>query len=497
MKKLPWRSLFLLTLVLNGPCGAEEVLRPGDLAGWWTADPVRGGESSHVALQFLEREGKLVAELSLPAIGVYAVSLGEVSVNGNALDTRPLAFPLTWDAQHHTLSGVLPHDAVPVYDIRVEFRRGAPLIKPEPPRWQAQRPTVKWSIETGAPVWAGLAYDAKTATLYVGNEAGVLNAIDTSGNVRWKMQSGQPVRGRPAVIDDSVYVTSDNGLLYRLDKNTGREEWRVAIDTGSPARIPTNQEGSRWDRYGSSVVADAQRVYVASRDKNLYAIDRDTGREAWRVAMNDIMTATPVLYRDMVICASFDGTVQAMATKDARVRWRYDAKLAVSGDLVIDAGHVLIGSRSYDLIALDAADGKELWKHYYWFSWIESPPVVHDGVAYTGSSDAVGVYAVNVNDGSQRWKASVPGWAWARPAVNDGFVVAGTVGAGAYPGFRSGALVALERSGGAIRWIFLEPPTKNVLDEKRGWGFGASPLIVGDVVYAADLNGRVHALALQ
>ena len=37
------------------------------------------------------------------------------------------------------------------------------------------------------------------------------------------------------------------------------ERWRAKIDRGSPERIPTNQEASRWDRYGSSVVADGKR----------------------------------------------------------------------------------------------------------------------------------------------------------------------------------------------------------------------------------------------
>ena len=77
--------------------------------------------------------------------------------------------------------------------------------------------------------------------------------------------------------------------------------------------------------------------------------------------------------------------------------------------MVVAGDRVLVGSRSYDLIALDAATGKELWKHYYWFSWIESPPVVRDGVVYTGSSDATNVYAINLADGSLRWKTAVPG----------------------------------------------------------------------------------------
>ncbi len=205
------------------------------------------------------------------------------------------------------------------------------------------------------------------------------------------------------------------------------------------------------------------------------------------------MTATPALHDGNVIYAAFDGKVSAVSAKDGSPRWTYDAKLAVAGDVVVSDKRVLVGSRSYDLISLDAATGKEQWKHYYWFSWIESPPMVRDGVVYTGSSDATNIYALNLADGSLRWKTAVPGYSWQRTAVNDGLVIAGTAGAGHYPGSRSGSLVALDRASGAIRWMYLEPPSEQIIKDKKGWGFGASPVIAGEVVYAADLNGRVYA----
>jgi outer membrane protein assembly factor BamB len=236
---------------------------------------------------------------------------------------------------------------------------------------------------------------------------------------------------------------------------------------------------------------------VASRDKNVYALDSKTGRELWRVATGDIMTATPAVYRDLVIIASFDGKVQALSAKDGARRWIHDARLAVAGDLTVAGDRVLVGSRSYDLIALDAASGKELWKRYYWFSWIESPPVVHDGAVYTGSSDATNVYAINLSDGAVRWKTPVPGWSWQRTAVNDELVIAGTAGAGAFPGARAGSLVALDRASGSIRWILLDPPSAEIVEAKKGWGFGASPVIADGVVYAADLEGKLHAIGLK
>ena len=97
--------------------------------------------------------------------------------------------------------------------------------------------------------------------------------------MRWKFDTGKPIRAQPKVIGAHVYVASDSGYLYKLDRKTGAEAWRARIDNGSEPRIPTNQEKTRWDRYGSSVVADGKRLYITSRDKNLYALDMKSGRE--------------------------------------------------------------------------------------------------------------------------------------------------------------------------------------------------------------------------
>jgi len=497
MKNLPSivRACFL-SFALAVPAGAQESVRFSDLAGWWSADPVHGGESAHMALHLFEKDGKQEAHLSIPAVGAYDFSLGEVTITGNTLDTKGMSYPLKWDPVARTLSGALPADAVPVYAIPTVFRRDAAFVKPAANEWKAPRPKVVWSLDTGgSPVWAGIERDAKTGTLFVGNEAGVVHAIGSDGKLRWKFETGKPIRAQPTLIGKHLYVHSDSGFLYKLEAGSGAQVWRADVDHGSVPRIPTNDEKTRWDRYGSSVVADGKRVYLASRDKNVYAIDIKSGREAWRVTASDIMTATPALSDGLVIFAAFDGKVQAVSAKDGSPRWTYDAKLGIAGDVVVAENRVLIGSRTYDLVALDASTGKELWKSYYWFSWIESPPVVRDGVIYTGSSDATKVYAINLADGSFRWKTDVPGWAWQRTAVSNDLVIAGTSGVGTFPGARAGSLVALDRATGAIRWLYLDPPSEKIVADKKGWGFGASPVIADGVVYAADLNGKVFAFA--
>ncbi len=493
--KLPIHRLLLL-LAFSFPALAQGELRFADLSGWWSAHPSHGGESSPVVLHFAEKDGKHEARLSLIAIGAYDINLGEVVIDGNSIGTKGLSFPLTWNPATKTLSGHIPAEAAPVYDIPIEFERSEPFEKPAPHEWSAPRPTLVWSVDTAAPVWAGLERDTD-GSIYVGNERGDLNAIDASGKMRWKFETGKPIRAQPKVIGQYVYVASDSGYLHKLDRGTGAEAWRARIDQGSEPRIPTNQPKTRWDRYGSSVVADKKSLYVASRDKNLYALDLATGRERWRVAAGDIMTATPALHGDTVIFAAFDGKVRAVSARDGAPRWTHDAKLAIPGDVVVAGDRVLVASRSYDLIALDAATGREQWKRYYWFSWVESPPVVRDGVVYTGSSDAKHVYALDLDDGSLRWKTAVPGWAWSRTAIDARSLVAGTVGGGNYPGAPAGALMALDRASGAVRWIHQERPTEEFIKSGENWGFGAAPVIADGVVYAADLGGKVYAFELK
>jgi len=494
MKLLMLRTLACFLAAIAAPALAQTPVRFVDLDGWWSADPEFGGESSHLALQFIEKDGKPEGRLWLMAIGAYDIPLGELKTYGNSIDFKD-PFPLTWNPTTQTLTGVIPADAAPVYKIPIEFKRSGPVEKPAPRDWKsAPSPGLKWTVELGAPVWAGLERDPATELLFVATEQGTVYALGLHGEIKWKFATGKPIRSQPKAIGKRLFVASDSGYLYALDIKSGKEQWRAQIDAAPAPRLPSNDPKTRWDRYGSSVMSDGRLLYIASRDKNLYALSMD-GSEAWHVAADDIMTATPALHGGSVIYADYSGKVRAVSAKDGKLTWTYDAKLAVPGDVVVAENRVLIGSRSYDLIALDAATGKELWKTYRWFSWIESPPVVRDGVLYTGSSDATNLYAYNLADGSLRWKTPIPGYSWQRIAMTNDLLITGSLGRGAYPASRNGALYALDRATGAIRWMYLDPPSGEAAN--KNWGFAASPVLGEGVVYAADFNGRVYAFELN
>ena len=81
-------------------------------------------------------------------------------------------------------------------------------------------------------------------------------------------------------------------------------------------------------------------------------------------------------------------------------------------------GKVLVGNRGYGLFAIAADSGTELWKNFFWGSWVESTPVVVDGTIYIGSSDLRRVSAIDPADGRVLWRSDVFGWAWATPVIS-------------------------------------------------------------------------------
>ena len=128
---------------------------------------------------------------------------------------------------------------------------------------------------------------------------------------------------------------------------------------------------------------------------------------------------------------------------------------------------------------------------------IVSSPVYDSGVIYFGGDDG-NVYAVNAADGRQLWKRSTGGPVPSTPAV------AGEI---AYVGSYDGKLYALDKRTGAPRWKFatqgerrfearglhgLQPRTQTIADPFDV--FLSSPVVVGGSVYFGSGDGNLYAV---
>ena len=77
---------------------------------------------------------------------------------------------------------------------------------------------MEWRVDTGARIWASAA--VADGTVFVGNDAGVVYAIDrAAGTVRWCYRVRDAVVAPAAVTYSTVYVADRGGAIYGLSKD--------------------------------------------------------------------------------------------------------------------------------------------------------------------------------------------------------------------------------------------------------------------------------------
>jgi outer membrane protein assembly factor BamB len=432
-------------------------------------------------------------------LDAYDFPIGPFKESNDRIEFTGVGWSITLDASTSTLRGVLPKELVPVHQIPVTFRKVKAPAMPKPPAWSAHpRPRVQWSREVGGAVWAGLALDAGENIIVIGTDAGAVMGIDArNGAHRWSLATGGKVRATPTISHQHVYVVSDDGYVYKVEKRSGRTAWKTQIDTSAIPRVPSFEPKSKFDRYASAAIERDGRVYVGARDGGVHALDAATGRKVWRFATGDLVMATPAVRGERVLVGSFDEHVYALDAASGELRWKRHLGGVVPADVVVADGRALVGTRAYDFVALDVHTGTPLWDQYIWFSWIESVPVVKKGIAYVGSSDALRLFAFDVGSGARAWERRIPGYGWSKPALVGDSVVIGTVGTAGGIGARDGAVLAADRESGEIRWLHSVAKPEGA----REWGFASSVVAAParrgrpSVVYAADLHGRLFALS--
>jgi len=192
--------------------------------------------------------------------------------------------------------------------------------------------------------------------LFVGGYDGKVNAFSfVDGQLRPEPRWIYPrtgslsggIIGGLIVAGDKVYVASGNGSVFALDAADGFKQWVFDAD----------------DRIWAAPVVVDGIVYVGSFDKNLYALDAENGDLEWQFATGGTIATTPAVAGGIVYVGSFDRHLYAVDAATGQEEWRFPA---------------------------EGQDGPEGW---FW-----ARPVVHDGIVYAPNLDGR-VYAVDAVSG--------------------------------------------------------------------------------------------------
>ena len=96
------------------------------------------------------------------------------------------------------------------------------------------------------------------------------------------MGYGSGPRSSPAVSADKVYTLGAMGDLLCLDSGTGKLLWQKNLPQEYGQKVPT------WG-FSTQLLVDAARLFciVGGPGHAVVALDKDTGKELWRVSSDN------------------------------------------------------------------------------------------------------------------------------------------------------------------------------------------------------------------
>jgi len=145
----------------------------------------------------------------------------------------------------------------------------------------------------------------------------------------------------------------------------------------------------------------------------------------------------------------------------------------------VDDGRVFGAGPHGDVVALDLATGRTLWRHHLKLA-LAGGPGAGGGLVLVGGSDGT-LVALGAGNGAERWRVPLNSELLAAPAVAGDLVVVRTV---------DGKLFGLAAADGKQRWVADQQVPRLTL---RGT---SEPVISGDMAISGFDNGRLMAVTL-
>lgn len=129
------------------------------------------------------------------------------------------------------------------------------------------RPVTRWEVSAGGPVTAAPVLYAHDKVLLASHAGRVFSCYAWDKTFDWHFAAGGPILESPAVDESGVYVASMDRSLYKLHRDSGTMIWRK--------RFPCE--------LADGPVVAAHVVYQYCQSQGLTAIDADTGEQKWRL----------------------------------------------------------------------------------------------------------------------------------------------------------------------------------------------------------------------
>ncbi len=313
-----------------------------------------------------------------------------------------------------------------------------------------------------------------------------------SKNILWKVDLPGRGHASPTVVGDDVYLpTADHGTNQQLvicyDRATGKEKWRTVVHDGG--LMSGNKKASQAS---CTIACDGKRLYVNFVNggaAHTTALDR-SGKKLWQKRLTKYTIhqgygSSPAFYRSLVIVSADNkagGVIAALDRKSGDVVWKIDRPKKpnyASPRIVRAAGRDQLVFTGCDLVtSLDPMTGKTIWEIAGATTECVTTTVTDGTHVYSSGGYPKNHVAAIKADGSGKiaWRNGT------RVYVPSMFV-------------KDGYLYAVADAGQAVCWK--SDTGKEMWSERLRGSFSASPVLVGDHVYAVNEKGTTYVYKIS
>ena len=219
--------------------------------------------------------------------------------------------------------------------------------------------------------------------------------------------------------------------------------------------------------------------------KNSIKFDRQWSRDIGDAQDRRYALLRPAYANGRIYTMDIDGKVSAYDLETGKKYWRSRLKADGVGAVGANQNTVVVGTYEGEIIALDAASGDELWRQTVSTEVLSAPQPNSDAVVVHTIDGKL--HGLDVRTGDKLWQydnthpvLSLRGSS--TPIVTDAVAISA---------FDNGKVIALNPDNGLPIWDQRVAIPKGRTDLERVVDIDGSPLLVGDLVFAASYQGRL------
>lgn len=300
-------------------------------------------------------------------------------------------------------------------------------------------------------------------------------------NILWKSPLPGRGHGSPTIVDDRIYLAvgdddPERQLVLSLDRDSGEIVWEVVVHRGG--MMKKNEKASLAS---SSVACDGELLFINFfNDGAVYttALTLD-GKIQWQAKVSDYVLhqgygSSPAIYGELVIVSADNkggGAIVALDRGSGMERWRVDRPEEPNypSPIILNvAGRDQLLMTGCDLVTgIDPLSGEKLWEVEGATTECVTSTVTDGELIYTSGGFPRNHLAAVRADGSGElvWETGdriyVPSM-----LVQEGYL---------YAVLDAGVAACWDAATGEPQW-----------KARLGGNFTASPVLVGDQIYAMD-----------